>query len=64
MRFTTWSTLTKTFIISTVTLQSLIPAASAQPRVSWSVPGVGLTYPAGETIVLQWYVPKHGNRTV
>ena len=40
MRFTTWSTLKSTFIISTVALLSLIPAASAV--------GITFTHPTVE----------------
>jgi hypothetical protein len=59
MRFTTWSTLKSTFIISTVALLSLIPAASAV--------GITFTHPTGGEVIsvddpytdrITWYVPK------
>jgi hypothetical protein len=69
MRFNftaTWSTLTNTFIFSTVALLSLIPAANADsdsglnPGISFAAPGGpgsppgGLYYPYTAT----WYVPR------
>jgi hypothetical protein len=57
MRFTTWSTVTNVFIISTVALLSLIPAANAIV-IGWIRPQPGDTYQAGKEALVEWYVPK------
>ena len=41
MRFTTWSTLTNTFIISTVALLSLFQVAKATPELNITAPNQG-----------------------
>ena len=61
MRFTTWSTVTKVVIISTVALLSLLPAANAQAngiKIGWMHPLPGETYHAGKEAQVEWYVPK------
>ena len=61
MRFTTWSTVTNVFIISTVALLSLLPAANAQAngvKIGWMNPLPGDTFQAGEEAQVEWYVPK------
>jgi hypothetical protein len=59
MRFTTWPTLTNTFIISTIALLSLIQVAKATPVLIITAPNQGdpLLYPKGPVIIL-WYVPN------
>jgi hypothetical protein len=61
MRFTTWSTVTKVVIITTVALLSLLPAANAQAngiKIGWMHPLPGETYQAGKEAQVEWYVPK------
>lgn len=63
MRFTTWPTLANTFIISTVALLTLIPAASAESPSAdlyFTEPLGGQTYNIGNNTV-SWYV--HETRT-
>ena len=60
MRFTTWSALTNTFIISTVALLWLIQAVNAQEYLylGFESPKEGnVFYPASE-VTIEWYVPK------
>lgn len=60
MRFTTWPTLANTFIISTVALLSLIPAASAaspSADLYFTEPLEGKIYPIG-TNTVSWYVQE------
>ena len=65
MRFTTWSTVTNVFIVSTVALLSLIPAANAFDIVILS-PAGGETYRPREKATVSWridkYVPKQSGR--
>ena len=67
MRSTTWSTVTNAFIISTVALLSLIPAADAySPPALGTVkiisPAAGDVYQAGESAMVKWYVTKQCNQ--
>jgi hypothetical protein len=60
MRFTTWPTLANTFIISTVALLSLIPAASAESPSAdlyFTEPVEGQVYSIG-TNTVSWYVQE------
>ncbi|KAH9991358.1 hypothetical protein BJV77DRAFT_1159565 [Russula vinacea] len=57
MRFTNWPALTDAFVIFTVTLSSLIPAANASgpvAAVTFSVPETGTTYIAGTLTGISW----------
>ena len=59
MRFTIWPALTNALVIFTITLSSLIPAASADnpvTDVNFVVPINGQTYVAGDMSGLIWYV--------
>jgi hypothetical protein len=62
MRFTTWSTLTNTVVISTVALLSLIPAANAAGPVflEFTQPTWGEHFDGGLIGKARWYVPKRG----
>jgi hypothetical protein len=62
MRFTSLSTLTNTLFISAVALVSLIPAANAFVFVTFTDPGPGTSYHAGDTMLVKWYVLKGGTR--
>jgi hypothetical protein len=57
MRFTTWSLVTNVFVISTVALLSLIPAANAL-EITIGPPGAGDAHQPGERAIVAWYVPK------
>jgi hypothetical protein len=59
MRFSTWPALTNALVIFTITLSSLIPAASAigpVAEVNFVTPENGQTYVAGDMSGLTWYV--------
>ncbi|KAH9997077.1 hypothetical protein BJV77DRAFT_104164 [Russula vinacea] len=57
MRFTTWSTVTNVFIVSTVALLSLIPAANAFDILILS-PAGGETYRPREKATVSWRIDK------
>jgi hypothetical protein len=59
MLFATWSTLTNTFIISTVALLSLIQVAKATAELDIVTPNNGQrpSYPEGP-VTIRWYVPS------
>jgi hypothetical protein len=59
MRFTTWSTLTNTFIIATVAPLSLVQVAKATPELIITAPNRNdyLLHPMS-VITIQWCVPN------
>jgi hypothetical protein len=58
MRFTTWSTLTNAFIISTVALLSLIQAANALDLYIVTPNSHDSPFLSGGPITIRWYVPN------
>ena len=60
MRFTTWSTLTNAFIISTVALLSLIQAVNAFDPELFIMSPNGFQPPLvpGDLMTVRWYVPN------
>ena len=60
MRFTTWSTLTNAFIISTVALLSLIQAVNAFDPELYLMSPNGFEPPLvpGDLMTIRWYVPN------
>ena len=58
MRFTTWSTLTNAFIISTVALLSLIQAANALDLYIVAPNSHDSPFFPGGPITIKWYVPN------
>ena len=58
MRFTTWSSLTNAFIISTIALLSLIQAANAFMLLYMLEPnGYERPFLPGDLMKIRWYVP-------
>ena len=59
MRFASWSTLTNTFIVSTVALLSLIQVAKATAELDIITPNNGQSpFLPGGPVTIRWYVPN------
>ena len=58
MQFTTWSTLTNAFIISTVALLSLIQAANALDLYIVAPSSQDGPFHSRDPVTVKWYVPN------